>query len=307
MFSFQTYEVAGLRFAHGLVPASAFVSVPKVHMEDPERNFYIVDDCGSDVKTLKQLMIDHVLPNDQAHAVGVGLATFIATVHGKGSEVLSEDAKAYKLFGTNKAGRDIAAWRYYGRLLNVLEGAGDFTGNGLIGLPLKTPLNDLERLGSIAASMNKEVLAEHPTLTMGDFWTGNILVNFSNDAGKVTVNKMWVVDWEIAQTGITGLDVGQMMGEMYFLRHFLPRNEEPIGQLRAGFFSTYKEKYGMDEEMVKRVAAHVGSHLITIGSTVKWGTEDETRGVVQDGVEYVLKAHSDDSAWLKACFVGGLL
>lgn len=53
-------------------------------------------------------------------------------------------------------------------------------------------------------------------LTLGDFWTGNVLVASGSD---ITVS-LYVVDLELAKPGTAEFDVGQMGAEMYCFEYF---------------------------------------------------------------------------------------
>lgn len=93
-----------------------------------------------------------------------------------------------------------------------------------------------------------------------------------------------------------------MIAELYELKYFK--------DIDAGLWiiESFLEGYGkIDEEKAFRVAIHVGCHLICWGSRVQgWGTEEQVRGVVGVGREFVRKGWEKDGEYFKGGLLRGL-
>ena len=124
----------------------------------------------------------------------------------------------------------------------------------------------------------------------GDFWPGNVLIN---EQGRLSI-----VDWEMVRRGCGATDVGQFAAEA----HLLDRFRGGRG-LRAAFLKGYRGVGKLDRKFVERVAAHMGVHLAFWPTRVSWGTEQETKEVVEVGCELMKGAISHNESWL----VGSLL
>lgn len=128
----------------------------------------------------------------------------------------------------------------------------------------------------------------------GDFWPGNVLIN---EPGRLSI-----VDWEMVRRGCGATDIGQFAAEA----HLLDRFRGGRG-LRAAFLRGYREVGTLDRKFVERVAVHMGVHLAFWPTRVSWGTEQETKDVVEVGYELMKGAMKgaigDNESWL----VGSLL
>ena len=124
----------------------------------------------------------------------------------------------------------------------------------------------------------------------GDFWPGNVLIN---DQGRSTI-----VDWEMVRRGCGATDVGQFAAEA----HLLDRFRGGRG-LREAFLKGYRGSGELDSRFVKRVAIHMGVHLAFWPTRVSWGTERETKEIVEVGCELMKGALCEEESWL----AGGLL
>ena len=122
---------------------------------------------------------------------------------------------------------------------------------------------------------------------MGDFWTGNILLNLTE--GDTDVNRIYVVDWEAANAGLQGLDVGQFCAEVDLVRRFHPSNSSASSNMIASFYRAYSSLHeSKDSGLYRRAIVHWGAHLVGWTPRVPWGSPEETREVVQDGIRVML-------------------
>ena len=124
----------------------------------------------------------------------------------------------------------------------------------------------------------------------GDFWPGNVLIN---EQGRLSI-----IDWEMVRRGCGATDVGQFAAEA----HLLDRFRGGRG-LRAAFLKGYRGVGELDGKFVERVGIHMGVHLAFWPTRISWGTEKETKEVVEVGYELMKGAISQDERWL----VGSLL
>ena len=124
----------------------------------------------------------------------------------------------------------------------------------------------------------------------GDFWPGNVLVK---DQGRLKI-----VDWEMVRRGCGATDVGQFAAEA----HLLDRFRGGRG-LRAAFLKGYRASGELDDRFLKRVAIHMGVHLAFWPTRVSWGTDKETKDIMEVGCKLMRQAIGEDESWL----VGSLL
>lgn len=119
----------------------------------------------------------------------------------------------------------------------------------------------------------------------GDFWPGNVLIN---DQGSLTI-----VDWEMVRRGCGATDVGQFAAEA----HLLDRFRGGRG-LRAAFLRGYRGTSELEKQFLKRVAIHMGVHLAFWPTRVSWGTDEETKEIVELGCELMNGGIAEDESWL---------
>lgn len=119
----------------------------------------------------------------------------------------------------------------------------------------------------------------------GDFWPGNVLIN---DQERLTI-----VDWEMVRRGCGATDVGQFAAEA----HLLDRFRGGRG-MRAAFLKGYRRVAELDDRFLRRVAIHMGVHLAFWPTRVSWGTEMETKEIVEVGCELMKRALGQDERWL---------
>lgn len=122
---------------------------------------------------------------------------------------------------------------------------------------------------------------------MGDFWPGNILLSLDPYTGAV--ERINVVDWELAKTGLAGLELGQFAAEVDLLRKFYPAFEDAGTKMISAFYGAYS----MEEDVARTAAIHWGVHLITWTPRVPWGSKWDTREMVEKGIKLVVTNRSE--------------
>ncbi|KAN0100432.1 Protein kinase-like domain containing protein, partial [Tylopilus felleus] len=204
----QLIEAQALRLAGQLwADAATFVTVPAVHLFDEERHVLIMDDAGTDSRTLKDLLIGEGLPKTVSEQIGTALGEFISSVH-TWNQNPDVDLTA---FADNQVGKYISALVTYRRLESTLVGRDNIPAlsDPLLGIPEDkmatiTKLVEKRQQAIYAASVSDP-------LTHGDFWPGNLVVSprRGTDGSIEGVEKLYILDWECSKTGLPGLDLGQ--------------------------------------------------------------------------------------------------
>lgn len=127
----------------------------------------------------------------------------------------------------------------------------------------------------------------------GDFWPGNVLFT--------EPNQLTVVDWEMVRRGCGATDVGQFAAEAHLLEHF-----RGCSWLRTAFLGRYGWSRDLDDRFMRRVAIHMGVHLAFWPTRVSWGTEKETKEIVEAGCKLMRQALDEDENWVAESLVSDL-
>ncbi|KAH7378106.1 kinase-like domain-containing protein [Cadophora sp. MPI-SDFR-AT-0126] len=128
----------------------------------------------------------------------------------------------------------------------------------------------------------------------GDLGPANILIPDSDiqEDSKIPV---FVIDWETSQLGISNIDTGQMIADLY--RLWLCKNIEAALWMLRGFCSGYGV---VSEAHAFRTAIHAGVHLISRGTIDRqMGTMNELEGVARVGRDIVLNEHRKNRSWFE--------
>jgi hypothetical protein len=104
-----------------------------------------------------------------------------------------------------------------------------------------------------------------------------------------------ITDWELAQIGSRALDLGQIIAELYMLKHF--KDIDAGLWVIEGFAEGYQE---INDDIAFRTIIHVGVHLVFWGSTIAgWGTKEQVRDVVRLGRDLITNAWERDRTWFQ--------
>jgi len=211
----KVYEAKGLEFLG--TPSTntkvASVRIPQLLTFDCDNHILILEDVG-DIPSLKSwLRADS--PLDQVTSVGRSLGSYLAHIH----NTTASDPAITDAFDSNTVGKKLSSLVYYNSLPAA---AGKF---GYI-----QPF-----IADAADHAAQEVLNAEEVLTLGDFWTGNVLVSAPNEQVEP---KLTIVDLELAKPGTAAFDIGQMGAEMLCLARF--RSEDRGSLLLQAFFQAYK-------------------------------------------------------------------
>ncbi|KAF8846164.1 hypothetical protein BDN67DRAFT_960854 [Paxillus ammoniavirescens] len=285
----------------------ALVTAPAVRLFDEKEHVLIMDDLGEDSQTLKQLLINESLPNAISEQIGSALGQFISTVH---TWHKNADAEL-SLFANNQLGKYISALVTYGRLEPTLRGQSNLPAlaDPLLGVP-ETKLATISKLVERRQQEIEAASASDP-MTHGDFWPGNIMVSLRRgiDERAESVEKLYVLDWEVAKTGLPGLDLGQFCAEIHLLSEFHPARKESGDAVIESFLKAYKESVGTqkDVELARVAVSHIGAHLVAWTPRISWGGKEKTREMVVEGVELLVLGEEGSESSIGTSIVAPLL
>lgn len=282
-----------------VLPATSLVTTPDVHLLDEVANVIVMDDCGEDGVALKNLLLQNALSASTARVIGSMLGVFLAQLHswGKGEDVLD-------FFDGNTQARTLSAWATYGRLVETLS---DSEGRlkALQDPPLDVSESQLNAVGNIADATAHIIRTARETLLHGDFWPGNVMVKLRGEGEEAVVERVFVLDWELAKPGLPGFDIGQFCAELHQARRFYPSTEKAASALLETFLGAYREHCG-DEDMadVARIAqTHLGAHLaVWTPRNSTWGNKEIVREVVMEGVQHLLDAEREGNNLCRTVF-----
>jgi aminoglycoside phosphotransferase (APT) family kinase protein len=211
----QDYEAKGLEFLS--LPSTntktSSIQIPRLLTYDSDNHILIMEDAGN-IPTLKSwLRADS--PSNQIVSVGQSLGYYLAHIH----NITANDSVLKSVFGSNGIAKDVSSSVYFTGLPAAAEKYG-YT------QPFIT---------AVAQFAAKEVLTAVEVWTLGDFWTGNVLVSAPGEQNKP---KLTILDLELAKPGTAAFDIGQMGAEMLCLARF--RYPDQGSLLLQTFFKAYK-------------------------------------------------------------------
>jgi len=139
------------------LPADSLVTVPKVYHFDAHNNFIVMEDCGTDIVTLKDfLLLGKASSPGLAETIGRSLGEFIASMHEWSK---SNPDGILDFFNGNEQARKLSAWVTYGRLIDTLKQTGDHVPPALSDPPLEVEESDLQVISTIADELEKDMMS----------------------------------------------------------------------------------------------------------------------------------------------------
>lgn len=266
----MNYEIAAMRLASDPAISLPKMAVPSVYSYDTENNVAFMEDVDGSA-TVKAYISDLAEPPspELSHEIGSLLAQFIARLHHYG--LAKRDVLKSKF--DHPVGVNLVKAYFYDRAESVMKGFG------------------IESPDAVAAAAyaGEQMLTNPQTFCMGDYWTGNVLINVGPTEGV----KLRVVDWEVCRYGPSGMDVGQMLAEMFNLHTF----RHPCEDLMKSFLQEYTKEFHPTLYDVKITIIQFGFHLLIWTPVTGW-TEDGA-SIARIGIEYVSHAWQEDWAWFE--------
>ncbi|KAF3938957.1 hypothetical protein ABW19_dt0202364 [Dactylella cylindrospora] len=261
------------------VPNTEFVKTPKVLWIDEVNHVMITEDAGPKSITLKNLLLGENIPKLEVfRKIGEELGIFLAKLHswGKDEAVL----KKYE----NKDSRVIASWRTFGRLEQALAEA--------------CPGVSEERMNRVKAYCEVEkgkALSGKDMVIMGDFWTGNVLVNLTEGGD---LESLYIVDWEMVRPADAATEISQMVAETWEGGEFgkNPNAKIAARDLTVGLCTAYREGMRVtNDSMLRDVMLGAASHVlvwVSIGFA-KEGNADQFKAAKAKALEIMWEAFND--------------
>ncbi|TFY58493.1 hypothetical protein EVG20_g8126 [Dentipellis fragilis] len=298
----QNFDQTAMREVRKLLPEDSLATTPEVYLYDEDASVIVMEDCGEDSVTLKDLLKSGPpVSLEIAHRIGAALGTFLARLHawGKSKE------NVLNMFEGNKQARTLSAWATYGRLVETLSGASNLP--VLDDPPLNISADKLTTIAKIAQETTDAMESAHEAVLMGDFWPGNVLLLLKHSDSGVDVERIFIVDWELVKPGLPGLDIGQFCGEMQQMRHFYPATEPLVQELVSQFLGTYRTtSNGPLVQEAKVALTHIGAHLVAWTVRSGWEGKENTREAALEGVECLLDGYEGKQEKIDASVVGVL-
>lgn len=264
-----------------IIPPGSLARVPIIYLHDEINHLIIMEDAGRNAVNLKALLRRPDPPSTATGAaIGRALGEFIAKLHVWGKS--DQGRASLDFFDGHPQARGICAWATYGRLVDTIVGKSESI--PLIhDPPLEATSEQLEKISKFAEERAEEMRSSRETMTMGDFWSGNVLVDLDRSVdGSENLRKLFVVDWEVARPGVAAFDVGQFQAEIFTVRHFNPVCGSASEALDAAFLEGY---LSIEPELDKqRAAQHLAMHLVIWTARVGWEPAEKTRELVEHGL-----------------------
>ncbi|KAF8079097.1 kinase-like domain-containing protein [Lyophyllum atratum] len=303
----QRFEYEAMTRIKAWLPPDSLVTVPTIYKFDPTHSVIVMEDCGVHTLTLKEFMRQGRAASTPdapglPETIGSSLGRFVAAMH-KWSR--ADPDGILQLFAQNSQALELSPWVTYGRVMQTLEpGDGDEVLPALTDPLLIAADADVEVVRKVVEEMIGAMKAARDVFVMGDFWPGNIMVTLDD---KQQLQRLYIVDWELAKPGLPGVELGQFCAEMHLLRRFVPIAEGSASTVLTTFLQAYAQEYKPDTELARNALVHWGAHLVVLTPRVPWGDKESTRRVVEEGVHIIVAAAGANEEDLRESLMGPLL
>jgi len=280
----QKSEVAAMKKMREILSPDSLARVPVVYHHDETNHAIIMEDAGQDAVTLRELLNRPNPPSPATGAIaGRVLGEFISKLHAWGK---TDQGQTYlDSFEGHQESRDIYARAVYGRLVTTVTGKPK-----PIPLihdpPLEFTPEELDKISKFAEERGKEMRVSRETMVMGDFWFANALVVLDRGSdGSEKLQKIFMVDWEVAGPGVAAFDVGQFQSGIFTAQHFNPVCNPTTKALDAAFLEGYLSiEPGLDR---KKTTQHLASHLVIWVPRVGWEPAEKTKALVDHWIHSI--------------------
>ncbi|KAH1419427.1 hypothetical protein KXX32_008763 [Aspergillus fumigatus] len=266
------------------INTSCTVKTPRLVQFNRDTNTQILEDLPGalDLKSFMLLPTNSQnVSRELAASIGRALGKWLLSFHTWASEESQKELA--KTMEKNEVMRDIKFMVNYDNVVKMVDQFPNL---------LKESQHILGEVKNVAAAELGRKDGKEFGIIHGDFWSGNVLIP-STALDQQNDIPLLVTDWELCHCGSRALDLGQMVAELYQLKHFL--NIDAGVWLIEGLLDGYGP---VDEDMAFRIAIHIGVHFICWGSTIPgWGTNDQVEGVVKLGRDLVVKGWQKDRDW----------
>jgi hypothetical protein len=267
-----------LRFANKVFSVDSLAKAPALLEHDVTNCVMLMSDAGVGSRTLKDLLVSNDLHPIAAAQLGTALGEFLSKLHEHGRSALDREA-----FSKHQWGKQIIASFYYARAVDTLTGS-------VIDPPIELSEQQLSVIKKNSESMANLIQTSEETIVMGDFWTGNIIVQLSGSGVEQRVQSILVADWEVSRPGVPGSDIGQFAAEVYLPLAYYPACSTSAYTLIDHFCSSYKSGAPhFDDKVIETANRHLGTHFIIIATRFGPWCDDKARSrlVAEEGVSYL--------------------
>ncbi|KAL2820801.1 kinase-like domain-containing protein [Aspergillus cavernicola] len=258
------------------------VKTPKLFHFDSSTNTQVMENLQDAVDLKTFLLSPSVAQNiskEWTLSIGRTIGIWLRSFHLWIADAAQADVAAQ--LGKNETMKKLKFSINYDSLIKVIDAYPDL---------LEGSRSVFEKVRDLAAAELNETQGGAIGPIHGDFWSGNVLIPRHALDQPLPTTPLLITDWELAQWGNRALDLGQMIAELYMLKHF-KGIDDGLWAIE-GFVEGYHD---ISHDIAFRTIIHVGVHLIFWGSTISgWGTKEQVSDVVQLGRDLITKAWEKD-------------
>jgi thiamine kinase-like enzyme len=124
---------------------------------------------------------------------------------------------------------------------------------------------------------------------MGDFWHANIVVSVHQQ----TVT-LFLLDWELARTGLPGSEIGLFCGAMNFLVRGNQVASKPASVILQSFIEAYSRTATRDANLAQDTSSHWGLYNIFWAPRCPPGDKELVQDLVREGVIQMVQSRNQD-------------
>ncbi|KAI8906133.1 kinase-like domain-containing protein, partial [Powellomyces hirtus] len=226
------------------------IKIPELYHFDQDNWILYMEDAGTST-TLKEYLStadETKIDEEKLRNLGEKLGNFLRRLHevGVGSKG--------KLLGANPEAKAIINACVYKMVGPLVE---------------QVQLSCPESVKTVESFGDRDVAYSEQTLTMGDFWPGNLMVSSSSCDPDAT--EIWILDWEATRYSLAALDAAQFCAELFFVYHF--RSKLALHVLNA-FLREYRKGGSVDEHFLKCFGVGFGAHVVVWSRLAGWSTDE---------------------------------
>ncbi|KAF9526100.1 kinase-like domain-containing protein [Crepidotus variabilis] len=281
----QAFEVEAMTRVRKGLPATSTVTVPEIFHFDAKNHFIILEDCGSDVATLKELIISGSLSSTAAETIGSAVGEFIATLH---EWSRSNPDGILDVFDECPHTRKMVASGAYDHVVSTLQGTDEDNLPLLSGFEIDS--SKLQTIQTLADEYRAHLMSPghstHDVFLMGDLTYTNVLV--SNDDKQPL--RIYLLDWELARTGLPGSEFGMFCAFLSPLTRGDSKAAGLASTVQKSFFNSYSRHAKLNSRLAQDALAHWGANYIYWMPREPLCEEKEVVDFVKEGVEYMARS-----------------
>jgi len=295
----QMFEVEAMTRVRLCLPPTSLVKVPKIHHFDASNHLIIMEDCGTDVVTLREFLCSGGGSSvGVAETIGTAVGQFVALVH---EWSRSNPDGILDTFEKSLDAKRMIADLNYNRLVTTLLGSDKDD------LPFLSDLeidpSDIQFISKLTDEYHSHLMSArvpgHDVFLMGDLWTENILIDIHQPL------RLYILDWELARTGLPGSEIGLFCAYMCLLGRGNHVTSGPASVILQNFLDTYSRISNQDTRLAQDALAHWGISYVFWAPRDPPGDRELVHELVREGVQFLVQ--SRNKSFLAQSPVKGLL